>query len=116
MSYDVNAKKQVATPSEQTRPQINTVLETLGGSLTERNQPDRGQFEAHFNKKIKGQPLPNRCELRVKVTPAGSGSVVLVKAYPIDPMGNKLKFGVRGQAAQTVVDTFLAELSHTLGQ
>jgi hypothetical protein len=38
----------------------------------------------------------------------------MAKVYPVDPMGAKLTFGVRGNAAQTVMDTFLAELDEAV--
>lgn len=113
MSYDVNQKQSFNQPVAQVSRSAATALEGLGGKVS--GNPDKGQFEATFNKKVKSQPLNNRCQLRVKVAPQSDDSCqVLAKAYPVDPMGNKLTFGVQGNAAQVVMDTFLAELKAQL--
>jgi hypothetical protein len=117
MSYDVNSQKNYPTSAETASQTASQTLETLGGKLTKNSNPAKGQLEADFNKKVKDQPLPNRCQVRVKIAPAATGGcTVMTKVYPIDPMGNKLTFGVRGDAAQVVSATFAAELEAVLTQ
>ena len=89
----------------------------MGGKLTKNSNPAKGQLEADFNKKVKEQPLPNRCQVRLKILAAPEGGcMVMTKVYPIDPLGNRLTFGVRGDAAQVVSDTLAAELDATLNR
>lgn len=117
MSFDVNTQKSYNTSAETTSQTAARALETLGGKLTKNSNPAKGQLEADFNKKVKDLPLPNRCQVRVKITPAATGGcTVMTKVYPIDPLGNKLTFGVRGDAAQVVSDTLAAELNATLNR
>ena len=115
MSYDVNAKQSFDRPAAEVSQIALEVLNKLGGKISEKTNPAKGQLESDFNKKINTQPLNNRCQLRVKVASQAAASCqVMIKAYPINPMGQKLTFGVQGNAAQTVVDTFLQELKNQI--
>ncbi|RME96807.1 MAG: hypothetical protein D6768_21080 [Chloroflexi bacterium] len=112
MSYDVNTKQEYNAPAPAVSQSASQILESLGGKLSKMNNPAKGQLEATFNKKISGKPLPNRCQVRVKVVPKSAEScAVMTKTFPVDPLGNKLSFGVRGDAAQVVSDTFLEALA-----
>ncbi|MCB0194183.1 MAG: hypothetical protein KDJ65_19685 [Anaerolineae bacterium] len=116
MSYDVNAKQNYNHSAGQLSETASDVLVKLGGKPSDKNNPAKGQLEAVFNKKVKDRALPNRCQVMVKIKPGSDNSALLMaKVFPVDPMGNKLTFGVRGDAAQVVMDTFLAELQSTLG-
>lgn len=116
MSYDVNHKQSFNHPAEMVSQSASQLLETLGGKTSQQSDPAKGLLEANFNKKVKSTMLVNRCQLKVKVVAQSPDSCnVLAKAYPVDPMGNKLAFGVRGNAAQVVIDTFFDELKTQLG-
>ena len=94
---------------------IADMLVQLGGKTSAASNPAKGQLEATFNKKVKERALPNRCQLRVKIAAKSAEScMVMVKVFPVDPMGNKLTFGVRGDASQVVLDTFFDELAHQI--
>ncbi len=110
MSYDVNAKKSFNHPAAQLSSTVSDVLVKLGGKPSAKSNPGKGQIEVTFNKKVKDRALVNRCQVRVKIVPQGDNADLMAKVFPVDPMGAKLTFGVRGDAAQTVMDTFLAEL------
>lgn len=112
MSYDVNHQQSFSSPAAEVSHSALEILTSLGGKVTSKTNPAKGQLEADFNKKISGQMLNNRCQLRIKVTSQSPESCqVMAKAYPIDPMGQKLAFGVQGNAAQIVIDTFFQELT-----
>lgn len=116
MSYDVNTKKSYNSPADTVSQSAAQVLEQLGGKVSEKSNPAKGQLEATFNKKIKDKALPNRCQVRVKVVSQSADSCnVMAKVYPVDPMGNKLTFGVRGDAAQVVSNTFITALEAKIG-
>lgn len=116
MSYDVNAKKSFNHPADRLSATASDVLVKLGGKPSANSSPAKGQIEVTFNKKVKDRALVNRCQVRVKVVPQGDSANLMAKVYPVDPMGARLTFGVRGDASQIVMDTFLAELDETLGQ
>ena len=115
MSYEVNAKQSYNRPAGQLSETASDLLVKLGGKPSDKNNPAKGQLDIIFNKKIKDRALPNRCQVRVKVVAeAGDNATLMAKVFPVDPMGNKLTFGVRGDASQVVMDTFLAELDSSL--
>ena len=111
MSYDVNQKKSYPSPANIVSQVAGPVCESLGGKVSQRSNPAKGMFEISFNKKIGNNALPNRIDLQIKVVSAADDSChVMAKAYPVDPMGNKLTFGVIGNAAEVVMTTFFAAL------
>ncbi|HRV92313.1 MAG TPA: hypothetical protein P5526_09135 [Anaerolineae bacterium] len=114
MSYEVNAKQSYNRPAGQVSETASDLLVQLGGKPSDKNNPAKGQLEVIFNKKVKDRALPNRCQVRVKVVGSGDNTTLMAKVFPVDPMGNKLTFGVRGDATQIVMDTFLAELDSSL--
>lgn len=111
MSYEVNAKQDYNHPAGQLSETASELLVKLGGKPSDKSNPAKGQLDIVFNKKIKDRALPNRCQVRVKVVAqSGDNCTLMAKVFPVDPMGNKLTFGVRGDASQIVMDTFLTEL------
>ncbi|MCK6629978.1 MAG: hypothetical protein L6R45_32985 [Anaerolineae bacterium] len=116
MAYDVKQVKTYQQPAQAMSQLAAAVVAKLGGKADKKSNPAAGHIEVTFNKQVKNQMLPNRIQLVVKLEAASPESSQLsVLAYPVDPVGNKLMFGVRGNAARTVVDTFLAELEAQAG-
>lgn len=116
MAYDVKQAKSYQQPAQAMSQLAAATVARLGGKADKKNNPAAGHIEVTFNKQVKNQMLPNRIQLVVKleaVSPESSQLSVL--AYPVDPVGNKLMFGVRGNAARTVVDAFWAELEAQAG-
>ena len=115
MSYDVKGKQLFNQPAGEVSESVADILVQLGGKTSGGSNPAKGQLQATFNKKIKERALPNRCQLQVKVVAKSADScMVMVKCFPVDPMGSKLTFGVRGDASQVVLDTFLGELTQQI--
>jgi hypothetical protein len=115
MSFDVVQKKSYSSPAKTLGQFTSQALETLGGKPSGRSNPTKGMFEVNFNKKVKNNALPNRIDLQIKIVPdADGGCNVMAKAFPVDPMGNKLTFGVQGNAAEVVMTTFIDELEKNI--
>jgi hypothetical protein len=115
MAYDINQAKTYNQPAQELSQTAAAVIAKLGGKADKKSKPEAGQLMATFNKQVKNQMLPNRVQLIVKMEPVSpESSQVSVLAYPVDPVGNKLMFGVRGHATQTVVDHFFGELEITI--
>lgn len=115
MSFDVTRKENYSASAQTIRQITSQTLESLGGKLSGRNNPAKGMFEINFNKKIKNNALPNRIDLQIKVVPqAADGCNVMARAFPVDPLGNKLTFGVQGDAAGVVMTTFFDELEKSI--
>jgi hypothetical protein len=110
-SYTVTESKTYSQPAEAIVRSAVEAISKLGGSQSKKSKPDAGRLDANFNKKIGSQPLNNRIQLEVNVTAQSPEQcTVSIVAYPIDPVGQKLMFGVRGQPARAVVDAFLGAL------
>jgi hypothetical protein len=111
MAYDINQAKSYNQPIQEMSQVAAAVITRLGGKADKKSNPAAGQLMATFNKQVKNQMLPNRVQIIVKMEPLSpESSQVSVLAYPVDPVGNKLLFGVRGNATRTVVDHFFGEL------
>jgi hypothetical protein len=112
MAFEAKESKTLNLSETEVRQAISAVLERLGGKSTKKNNPAQGYFETIFNKKIQGEYMNNRIQLEIKVVAqAQEQSVVSSLAYPVDPVGQKLMFGVRGKPARLVLDKFFAELA-----
>lgn len=116
MAYDINQAKTYQQPAQAMSQLAAAVATRLGGKADKKNNPMAGHIQVTFNKQVKNQMLPNRVQLVVKLESVSPESSQLsLSAYPVDPLGNKLMFGVRGNATRTVVDTFWAELDAQAG-
>jgi hypothetical protein len=116
MAYDINQAKTYNHSAQELSQAAAMVIARLGGKADKKSNPAAGQLMATFNKQVKNHMLPNRVQLVVKLEPVSpESSQVSVSAYPVDPLGNKLMFGVRGNATRTVVDHFFGELETQVG-
>ena len=107
-SYTVTESKTYNQPADAIVKSAVDAISKLGGSQTKKSKPEAGRLDANFNKKIGSQPLNNRIQLEVNVTSqAADQCTVSIVAYPVDPVGQKLMFGVRGEPARAVVNAFL---------
>jgi len=111
MSFVVKGTKTYNQAADAVVKSAEAAITQLGGKPSKKNKPAEGRLEANFNKKIGGKPLNNRVQLEVKVTSqAAEQCAVSFEAYPVDPIGNKLAFGVQGQPGRVVLDAFLSAL------
>lgn len=110
-SYTVKESKTYDRAAGTIIKSATEAISQLGGSQSKKSKPDEGRLDANFNKKIGSKPLNNRIQLEVSVTSqAPEQCTVSVVAYPVDPVGQKLMFGVQGQPARLVLDAFLERL------
>jgi hypothetical protein len=115
MPYEAKATKTYDQPIDDMIKSISEVFGRLGGKASKKNNPAQGYFETNFNKKIKGEYMVNRVQLEVKIdSQSADQCAVTAEAYPVDPVGQKLMFGVRGKPAGFVLDTFFTELEAQL--
>jgi len=103
-------KKRIEYPyaAAQMSAIIAATLRQLGGKESKNTNLSAGILGANFNKKIGKTPFNNRVQVDIRIQPQTDHScVVLMKAYPVDPVGNKLAFGVQGEPAKMVADTLI---------
>ena len=110
-SYTITESKTYNRAADAVIKSAVEAISQLGGSQTKKSKPAEGRLDANFNKRIGSQPLNNRIQLEVNVTSQSAEQcTVSIVAYPVDPVGQKLMFGVHGQPARAVVDAFLGGL------
>ncbi|RME43444.1 MAG: hypothetical protein D6796_13110 [Caldilineae bacterium] len=113
-SYTKKFQKIYDCPAEEMGKKITDTLTRLGGKFTDAHAPSSGVFSANFNKKIGGRPFNNRVTVEIRIKPQDEHRcTVMMRAYPVDPLGNKLAFGVRGQPAKMVIDTLVGDWQTT---
>ena len=116
MSYDAKLRKEYAHATDQLSISIEQLLTNLGGKPAKGKSLPHGQFDVNFNKKINGEFINNRIQLKVKVAPVNDRScTVSAMAYPVDPVGQKLAFGVIGEPAKHVLDVMFSFLDAQFG-
>ena len=115
MDYTVKETKSYNQPTDTVIKAAAEVINQLDGKPTKKNKPENGRLDANFNKKVKGIPLNNRIQLEVSVTSqTPEQSTISVEAYPVDPVGNKLMFGVQGNPSRVVADAFWGDLEQRI--
>ncbi len=116
MPYDVKESKVYPRPAAEVLAAAAEVVKAIEGKLAKGNDPASGRVEANFNKSVAGKAFGNRVQLIVQVADqAGGGCALALEAYPVDPLGKKLLFGVLGEPARLVASAFTARLEARLG-
>ena len=117
MAYNVKQTKTIDRSADQVIKSVSETLTTLAGKVSKKNKPDQGYFSMNFNKKIMSEYMNNRVQLEIKIKAGSADQCTLsAEAYPVDPVGQKLMFGVRGKPARLVMERFLTELAAQLAK
>ena len=111
----VKESKAYPRPAAEVASAAAEVVKEIEGKLAKGSDPAQGRVEANFNKSVAGKSFGNRVQLVVRVTGEGNESTLALEAYPVDPLGKKLLFGVLGDPARLVVSAFTARLDKRLG-
>jgi len=115
MSYAVKDSKELPRGAADVLAAAAEVISQLGGKPPKKVPEVAGQLAADFNKEVGGQAFGNRVRLIVRV--AGDGAArctTSVEAYPVDPLGNRLQFGVVGEPGRLVAAAFWQRLETRL--
>jgi hypothetical protein len=117
MPYEVKWTKVYSRPAAEIAAAAAEAMKEIDGKLAKGSDPTRGRIEANFNKSVAGKSFGNRVQLVVQVAEQAGGECALaLEAFPVDPLGKKLLFGVLGDPARLVVAAFTARLDARLGQ
>jgi hypothetical protein len=114
MPYEQHQEKQYANDQETIFRAALASVESLNGGLVS-SSAEKGRLEVKFPKKLLGKTLGERTHLTAEVRTQGEGSLVVVDAYPLDAIEQKLMFGARKGVTQTVVKLFIEHLDEQLG-
>ncbi len=115
MSFDVKESKPLARPAAEVLTVAGEVVTQLGGKRPRKDPGVEGQIQADFNKEVGGHSFGNRVQLIIRVVGDGADRCTAsVEAYPVDPLGKRLLFGVLGEPARLVTRTFWERLEARL--
>lgn len=112
-SYTITDEKSFSFPQDKVLAAIQAAAAGLEGKIIHQEGPE---VHIKFNKTIHGQVLGDRSVIEVTMQDAGDGTSLAVEAYPIDPVGQKLKFGARKGVTQKVLSWFWAHIEHNLAK
>ena len=114
MSYAVQDSRPFPRPAAELLALASAIVVELGGKLA-RKPPAAGELRAEFNKSVGGTAFGNRVQLIVRATGDSSDRGTLsIEAYPIDPVGKPLQFGVLGEPARLVIGAVWSRLTERL--
>lgn len=115
MGYEVKEARTYAGTAADVRAAAAEVAVKLGGKPSKKAA--EGQVDVVFNKDVGGKVFGNRVQLRVRFTEPGPGQCsAAAEVFPVDPVGQKLLFGVMGEPARLVANAFWAALDARLGR
>lgn len=114
MPYDVKASRVFPRPAAEVTAAAAETLRAIDGKLGKGADPARDRLETTFNKTVASKAFGNRVHIVVQVTEQGAGCGLALEAFPVDPLGRKLRFGVLGDPARLVADAFAAHLDGRL--
>jgi hypothetical protein len=116
MPYEVKESRVYARPAAEVASAAAEVVKQIEGKLAKGSDPAKGRLEANFNKSVAGKAFGNRVQLVVQaIGQAGAECTLALEAFPVDPLGKKLLFGVMGDPARLVMNAFTARLDARLG-
>jgi hypothetical protein len=115
MSYVVSETRELARPASDVLAMAREILIQLGGKRPRKDRDVADQVQAEFNKEVGGRAFPNRVRVIVRVAGDAARCTTSVEVYPVDPIGNRLQFGVVGEPARFVAGVIWERLEARLG-
>jgi hypothetical protein len=117
MPYEVKESKVYPRPAAEVLAAAAEVVKEIEGKPAKGSDPSAGRVEANFNKSVAGKAFGNRVQLVLHAKgQTGTECALELEAYPVDPLGKKLLFGVLGDPARLVVSAFTARLDARLAR
>ncbi len=115
MGYEVKEARAYPGTPAAVRAAAAEVAAALGGKPAKKVA--EGAVDVVFNKGAGAKVLMNRVQLQLQFAEAAPGQCTAAAlAFPVDPVGQKLLFGVMGQPAREVASAFWAALDARLGR
>jgi hypothetical protein len=115
MGYEVKEARTYPGAPDAVRAAAAEVAAALGAKPAKK--VPEGTVDVVFNKGVGAKVLMNRVELQLRFAEAAPGQcAATAEAFPVDPVGQKLLFGVMGQPARDVAAAFWAALDAKLGR
>jgi len=111
MPYEVKESHTYPRPATEVAAAAIEVAKEIQGKLGKTTDAAKGHVEATFNKSVAGKAFGNRVTVVIQVIGHEDGCAMALEAFPVDPLGKKLLFGVMGDPARLVTDALIARLN-----
>jgi hypothetical protein len=109
MGYEVKEARTYAATAGEVRAAAAEVAAKLGGKAAKKAA--EGEVDATFNKAVGNKVLLNRIRVVLRFSEPGPGQCsAAAEVFPVDPVGQKLLFGVMGEPARAVANALWAAL------
>ena len=115
MPYEVNSAKKYAYPLKKIYECAYLSIVAMGGKVI-RHDVTGGRLQGQMDKKLHGKILGDRSLLDITMTEADGETNLVILAYPLNAINQKLMFGARPGVVQTVVAAFYEEVEKRLAQ
>jgi hypothetical protein len=114
MPYEKKRSMVYSHPFEEVYKTAFMTAKELGGKIL-KNEPDKKMLHVQMDKRIKGETLGDRTkfEMSFSVDQAEQTTLVIF-AYPLNAVGQKLMFGARKGVVDWALDIFFEELAKQL--
>ncbi|KAA3646519.1 MAG: hypothetical protein DWQ07_09920 [Chloroflexi bacterium] len=114
MPYTVEVTKTFNYPYIDVYKSLYLSVEAMKGKILV-HDPDNQRFEAQMDKKLYGKYLGDRSRLEISFdTESEEQTALLITAYPVNPIGQKLMFGARKGVIPRVLEALQTEMESRL--
>ena len=113
MSYTINEEKSFSKTQADLMKATHAAVTGLEGKVL-KEDAENHKIEIQYPKTIHGKVLGDRTVFNVQAVPDGEQAKLVVEAFPVNAVGQKLSFGARKGVTRTVLDWFWAHIDHNL--
>lgn len=110
MPYTVKVEKTFDHPFTDTYKSVYLSVKVLKGKVLV-HKPDKKHLEAQMDKKLYGAVLGDRSKFEIDFVEENENQTrLMITAYPVNPIGQKLMFGARKGVVQRVMEALFNEM------
>lgn len=114
MPYTIKATQVFNHPYIEVYKSLYLSVQAMQGKILV-HDPDNKRFEAQMDKKLYGKVLGDRSKLEVSFAEDSEAQTsVMITAYPVNPIGQKLMFGARKGVVPRVLEALQEEMESRL--
>ena len=114
MPYEQESNKKFNYPLEDVFQAAKYCVTYMGGKVLKEDQ-ESGLLHAQMDKKLFGDYLGDRSKLEISITAESEQLTnIYIFAFPLNAVGQKLMFGAREGAVETMVSAFYEQVEKKL--
>ena len=114
MPYEQESNKKLSYPMDAVFQAAKYCVTYMGGKILKEDQKI-GLLHAQMDKKLFGDYLGDRSKLEISFTnEEANETIIYIIAFPLTAVGQKLLFGARKGAVETMVSAFYEQVEKRL--